>query len=140
MTAWATVSRTVLPERLLLMMFFSRGSGGLPGLAVQDDRLLLGHLGDRGARSFLADAAALEAAVGHQVGAPQRRPVDVDVAGIDLAGEPHGVPDVAGEDARAEAEGRRVRGRDRGIDVGDGAHGDGWPEELLLAEGAVEGD
>ena len=42
------------------------------GLAVEDDGLQLGHLLDGVARAFLADAAALQAAVGHQVGAPER--------------------------------------------------------------------
>src|SRR3954452_1159693 len=134
MTAWATVSRTVLPERLLLMMFFSRGSGGLPGRAVQDDRLLLGHLGDRGARSLLADATALEAAVGHQVGAPQRRPVDVDVAGVDLPDRPDGPGDVGGEHARAEPVGGAVGLGDGPGPVCGGAHRDGRPEQLVLAQ------
>src|SRR5215217_938290 len=117
MTAWATVSRTVLPERLLLMIFYSRGPGGLPGLAVQDDRLLLGHLGDRGARAFLADAAALEAAVGHQVGAPERRPVDVDVAGVDLPDGPNGTGEVGGEQAGGQPEGGAVGLRDGRLPV-----------------------
>src|SRR6476659_9650029 len=108
--AWATVSRTVLPERLLLMMSFSEWGrvGRLPGPAVQDDRLLLGHLRDRGPRPFLADAAALEAAVGHEVGATQRRPVDVDVACVDLADGPDGAREIGGEDPRGEAEGGAV--------------------------------
>src|SRR5207302_11337228 len=64
-TAWAAVTRTVpmvsLPDR------------GMRGSAVQHDRLPFGHLGDRRPGAFLADAAALEAAVGHQVRAPQGR-------------------------------------------------------------------
>src|SRR5690348_6932683 len=47
---------------------------------VEDHGLDLGHLLDRVARPLAADAAALEPAVGLQVGAPERRPVDVDVA------------------------------------------------------------
>src|SRR4029450_14143156 len=83
--AWATVSRTVS----LGMVWSSCGAAGaraaLPGPAVEHDGLGLGHLGDGGAWSFLADAAALEAAVGHEGGPPQRGPVDVDAAGGDLA-------------------------------------------------------
>ena len=65
---------------------------------MQDDRLLIGHLGDRSARAFLADATALQTAVGHEVGAPQRRPVDVDVAGVDLPNPPDRPRDIGGED------------------------------------------
>src|SRR5919107_3107056 len=111
MTAWATVSRTVLPERLLLMMVSPKlygNAGRLPGPAVQDDRLLLGHLGDRGARPLLADTAALQPAVGHEVGAPERGPIDVDVAGVDLPNRPDRPRDIGGEDPRSETEGSAV--------------------------------
>src|SRR3954452_4885303 len=93
MTAWATVNRTVLPVRLLLMMLLLRGTrhrgrdagwARSPGTAVQHDGLLLGHLGDRRSRPLLADPAALQPAVRHQVGPPQGGPVDVDVARVDL--------------------------------------------------------
>src|SRR5687767_9431193 len=101
--AWATVSRTVSlgmcrPPAVLLV-----GSAVLPGPAVEHDGLGLGHLGHGGAWSFLADAAAFEAAVGHEVGAPERGPVDVDAARVDL---PHGLDragHIAGEDAGGQA-------------------------------------
>src|SRR5919109_3900241 len=102
--AWATVSRTVSlgmcrPPAVLLV-----GLGPwLPGPAVEHDRLGLGHLGDGGAWSFLADAAALEAAVGHEVGAPQGGPVDVDAAGVDLTHGLDGAGHVPGEDAGGQA-------------------------------------
>src|SRR3954464_11646747 len=117
--AWATVSRTVLPERLLLMMGLRRRGrfGRLPGLAVQDDRLLLGHLGDGGARAFLADAAALQAAVGHEVGAPERGPVDVDVAGVDLPNPPDCPREIGGEDPRGQPERGPVGLRDGRLPV-----------------------
>src|SRR3954452_12638425 len=109
MAAWATVSWTVLPERLMLMIFFLRVlGGGLPGPSVHDDCLLLGHLGDRSARPLLADAAALQAAVGHEVGAPERRPVDVDGARVDLPDGPDRACDIRREDPGGEAEGRAV--------------------------------
>src|SRR5579864_478198 len=65
---------------------------------VEHDHLQLGHLLDRVLGTFLPEAALLEAAVGHQVDAPLRSPVDVDVAGLDLAGEPHRPVDVLRED------------------------------------------
>src|SRR4051794_37541012 len=134
MTAWATVSWTVLPERLLLMIFFLRVLGGLPGPAVQDDRLLLGHLGDRSARPLLADAAALQAAVGHEVGAPERRPVDVDVARVDLPDGPDRACDIRREDPGGEAERGAVGLGDGRLPVLGLAHRDRRPEQLLLAE------
>src|SRR3954452_9573730 len=134
MTAWATVSWTVLPERLLLMIFFLRVLGGLPGPAVQDDGLLLGHLGDRSARPLLADSAALEPAVGHEVGAPERRPVDVDVAGVDLPDGPNRTRDVRSEDPGGEAEGGAVGLGDGRLPVLGLAHRDRGTEEFVLAE------
>src|SRR5215831_7552841 len=104
-TAWATVSRTVC--------WVIVGSFLLPGPAVQDDGLGVGHLGHRGAGAFLADAARLQAAVGHEVGPPQRGPVDVHVAGVDLPDGPHGAGHVGGEDAGAEPVRRAVGLRDR---------------------------
>src|SRR3954452_12598950 len=133
MTAWATVSWTVLPERLLLMVSFL-GVRGLPGPAVQDDGLLLGHLGDRSARSLLADAAALEAAVGHEVGAPERRPVDVDVARVDLPDGPNRTRDIRSEDPGGEAERGAVGLGDGRLPVLGLAHRDRRTEQLLLAE------
>src|SRR5207249_2845234 len=72
---------------------------GLPGPAVQDDGLLLGHFLDGPPGAFLADPASLQAAVGHQVSAPQRGPVEVDAAGVDLAYGLDGAGDVGGENA-----------------------------------------
>ncbi len=53
---------------------------GSPGATVQDDRLLLRHLRHRPPRALLAEPAALQPSVGHQVRPPQRRPVDVHVS------------------------------------------------------------
>jgi hypothetical protein len=75
--------------------------GGLPGASVQDDRLFFGHFLHCGADAFLADAAALESSIGHEVGPPERGPVDVNISGVDLS---HGLDrsgDIAGEDSRA---------------------------------------
>ena len=47
---------------------------------VNNHQLVLGHLLHRVLGAFLAHAAVLQAAVGHQVGAPLAAPVDVDVA------------------------------------------------------------
>src|SRR5258708_21558230 len=92
-TAWAVVSRTVLCE-VLIMAGFLRGS---PRAAVDDDGLFFGHFGDGRADTFLADAAALQPAIGHQVGPPQRGPIDVNVAGVDLAHRLHSRTDVRAE-------------------------------------------
>src|SRR5512132_4729787 len=113
--AWATVSRTVSVGMASASCWAAgRARPRLPGAAVEHDRLGLGYLGDGGAWSLLADAAALEAAVGHQVGPPQRSPVDVDAAGVDLAHGPDGAGHVAGEDAGGQA----VAGA---VGLGDGA-------------------
>src|SRR3954466_1465459 len=77
----------------------------LPGTAVQDDRLGLGHLRDGGARAFLTDAAALQPAVGNKGGPPQRSPVDMDVPGVDLPDGTYRAADVAGEYACSQAVG-----------------------------------
>src|SRR4029453_7786009 len=132
--AWATVSRTVS----LGMVWSSCGAAGaraaLPGPAVEHDRLGLGHLGDGGAWSFLADAAALEAAVGHEVGAPQRGPVDVDAAGVDLAHGLDGAGHIPGEDAGGQAVAGAVGLGDGRLPVLGRADGDGRAEQLVLAE------
>src|SRR5215207_7451327 len=84
--AWATVSRTVSVGMVSASCCAAgRVRPWLPGPAVEHDRLELCHLLDRPARPFLADAAALETAIRHEVGPPQRGPVDVDAAGVDLA-------------------------------------------------------
>src|SRR3954453_21823922 len=137
-TARGTVKRTVLPERLLLMValsarVWSRG-GSSPGPARQDHRLLVGHLGDRGARAFLADAAALEAAVRHEVGAPERGPVDVDVAGVDLADALDRPCEVGGEDPGGETERGAVGLGEGGLPVVVLTDRDGRAEQLFLAE------
>src|SRR6266540_6873542 len=106
--AWATVSRTVSLGMVSASCCAGRVRPRLPGPAVEHDRLGLGHLGHGGAWSFLADAAALEAAVRHEVGPPQRGPVDLDAAGVDLA---HGLDragHVAGEDAGGQPVARVV--------------------------------
>src|SRR5436189_266291 len=74
-----------------------------PWPAVQDEGLLLGHLRDRGPEALLADTGRLEPAVRHQVGSPQRGPVHVHDAGVDLPHGTHGARDVSCEDTRAEA-------------------------------------
>src|ERR1700687_3396951 len=109
-TACAVVSRTVLCV-VLIMVGFLRGS---PRAAVEDDVFFFGHFGDGGADPLLADAAALQPAVGHQVGPPQRGPVDVDVAGVDLAHGTYRRGDVGGENACAQAVFVVVRDRNRG--------------------------
>src|SRR5258705_3975012 len=83
--ACAVVSRTVLCEELI-MAGFLRDS---PRAAVDDDGLLFGHFGDGRADTFLADAAALQPAVGHQIGPPQRGPDDLAVACVELAHLPY---------------------------------------------------
>src|SRR5512132_3749864 len=63
--AWATVRRTVRSGEAGM----GPVSSGVwsPGAAVEHDRLDLGHLLHGGTGPLLADAAALEAAVGHEV-------------------------------------------------------------------------
>src|SRR6202012_964818 len=119
MTACATVRRTDPgpPVDGMVMTVLRIEGRGLPGPAVEDDGLGLGHLGDGGPRALLADPAALEPAVGHQVGPPERRPVDVDVPGVDLPDRADRAGDVTGEDARAEAERGPVGLRDRRVPV-----------------------
>src|SRR6266568_6942664 len=110
MIAWPAVIRTVcrcwgFTERLASLV--------LPGLAVQHDGLELCHLRHGGARAFLADPAALQPAVGHQVSPPQRSPVDVDAPSVDLPDGPDHRAHVGGEDARAQTVSGAVGLRDR---------------------------
>src|SRR4051794_5689700 len=134
-SAWAVVRRIA---RLFVMSFsFSTTS---PGLAVQNDGLFLGHLRDGGAEAFLADARGLEAAVGHEVGAPQRRPVDVDDASVDLAHGAHGGGDVLGEHAGAQPVGGGVRVGDGGGPVLGLRQRDRGAKELIGVQGSGRGD
>src|SRR6266540_4180103 len=120
--AWATVIRTTGMDP------------PSPGTAVQDDGLGFGHLRHRGAWTFLAQAAALQPAVRHQVGAPQWGPVDVDVPGVNLADCPDGPADVAGEDARRQAVRGAVGLCDRRWPVFRGADRHRRSEQLILAQ------
>src|SRR3954454_15469779 len=128
--ACAVVSRTVLWV-VLIMAGFLRDS---PRAAVDDDGLFFGHFGDGRADTFLADAAALQPAVGHQVGPPQRGPVDVDVAGVDLAHRAYRCRYVGGENACAQAVFVVIGDRDRGGDVGGRGYRDRGPEQLVAGE------
>src|SRR6476469_5377673 len=98
-TAWAVVSRTVLPEVLIIGWFPSVS----PRATVDDDGLFFGHFVHSRADTFLADTAALQPAVGHQVGPPQRRPIDMDVARVDLAHRLHRGRHIRRENARPQA-------------------------------------
>src|SRR6266480_2891592 len=80
---------------------------------MEHHRLQLGHLVDRRARALLADAAPLEAAVGHRVGAPERRRVDLDRAAVDLGREPQRALEIRGEEAGPKTIVAVVRERDR---------------------------
>ena len=59
-------------------------------LPMNHHHLGLGHFLDGVLGAFLAEAAVLEAAVGHEVGAPHGAPVDVQVAAVHLARETQG--------------------------------------------------
>src|SRR3954463_9071883 len=107
---------------------------GLPRTTVEDDRLLLRHLGDGRARPLLADTTTLEAPIRHQVRTPQRSPVDVDVAGVDLPDRPDRTRDVRSENAGGQAECGAVRLGDGRLPVLGGADCHGRAEELVLTE------
>ena len=49
---------------------------------MNDNRLELRHFLDRVTRPFLANPAAFEASISHEVCAPERSPVGVDVAAL----------------------------------------------------------
>src|SRR3954447_12756900 len=110
------------------------GNEELPRATVQDDRFLLRHLDDGRARSLLADTTALEAAIGHEIRTPQRGPVDVDVAGVDLPDCPDRSGDVRRKDAGGEAERGAVRLGDGRLPVLGRADCHGRAEELVLTE------
>src|SRR5258705_8972461 len=129
-TACAVVSRTVLCE-VLIMAGFLRGS---PRAAVDHDGLFFGHFGDGRADTLLADAAAFQPAVGHQVGPPERGPVDVDVAGVDLAHRAYRRRDVGGENACAQAVFVVVGDRDGGGHVRGRGYRHGRSEQLVAGE------
>src|SRR3954447_13300306 len=102
-----------------------------------DDGLLLRHLRHGCPEALLADAEGLEAAVGHQVRAPERGPVDVDDAGVYLADRLHGARDVLGEDPGTQPVGGGVRLGDRGLPVLRGRDRDRGTEQLVLVEGGI---
>src|SRR5204862_4903175 len=77
-------------------------------LEMKNDRLQLGHLLDRRARALLADAAPLQPAVGHNVGAPKRRRIDLDRPAVDLAREAKRAVEIRREEAGAEPVGAVV--------------------------------
>jgi hypothetical protein len=95
--------------------------------------LPLGHLIDRVSRAFLAEAAVFQAAVGNEVGAPGGAPVDVQAAGIDLAGEFDRGVDILREDAGRKAVARVVGERNRFLDVGRFGDADSGAEEFSRA-------
>src|SRR5262249_13838698 len=72
-------------------------------LLVDDDHFQLGHLFNGVARPLLAQAAVLQSAVRHQVRAPLRAPVDVNVPGLDGLGELERPVDVLGKQGGAQA-------------------------------------
>src|SRR5947207_2746437 len=76
----------------------------LPALVeiVKDNGLGLGHLLDCVARPFLSYAAILEASIWHQVGSPQRSPVNHHIAAFDGARKAQGLTDVARKYPRAQ--------------------------------------
>ena len=79
--------------------------------AVDHQQAQLGHLLDRVARAFAAEARVLHAAVRHVVDAVGRDVVDEDAAGLDGVEREQGALEVRREDARLQAERRPV---DRG--------------------------
>src|SRR5262245_13474038 len=92
---------------------------------MEDDHLQLGHLLNAVAWALLAESGLLEAAVGDAVGPPLRSPVDVQVAGLDLAGELPGPVDVLGEDAGSQSVVGVVGQGNRFVDVVERSDGDG---------------
>src|SRR5438034_1827179 len=97
---------------------------------VEHHGLKLGHLGDRRARALLADAAPLETAVGHLVGAAERRRVDLDRAAVDLGRELQRALEIRREEAGPEAVVAVVRERDCLVDSRHRRERDRRPEEL----------
>ena len=65
---------------------------------MHDDSFPLRHLVHGGADSFFSYATGFHAAIGHQISAPERSPVDVDDTGVDLAHRANGLILVVGED------------------------------------------
>src|SRR6266508_610865 len=71
---------------------------------VEHDHLQLGHLEHGVGRPLLAEAGLLEAAIGHEIRAPLRSPVDVEVSRLDFARELPRPLQVIGEDPCRETE------------------------------------
>src|SRR5438034_11673163 len=101
---------------------------------VEHDRLQLGHLVDGRARPLLADAAPLEAAVGHRVRAPEWRRVDLDRPAVDFGREPQRALEIRREEAGPEAVVAVVRERDRLLDSRHRRERDRWPEKLAAGD------
>src|SRR5262249_49338407 len=84
---------------------------------VEAPHLQLGHLLDGVPRAFLAEARFLQPAIGHEVGAPLRPPVDVQVARLHLARELPRRLQILGEDAGGQTVVGVIRERDGLVDV-----------------------
>src|SRR6476646_5382942 len=90
-----------------------------PLRTMEHHRLQLGHLVDRRARALFPDAAPLEAAVRHRVGAPEWGRVDLARAAVDLGREAQRALEIRREEAGPEAVVAVVRERVR---LFDGRH------------------
>src|SRR5258708_39110199 len=82
-------------------------------------------------RPFLTNAAALEAAIRHEVGTPQRGPVDLDAAALNFAGETQSVRHIAREDTRTQPIFAIVCQRDCLVHRLDGRNGDCRAEQFV---------
>src|SRR3989304_8114841 len=123
-----TRARGFVPANYTLLNAVSSGS------QMEADQLQLGHLLDSISRSLLAEAALLEPAVRHQVGAPLGTPVDHQVARLDLAHKPHRPLQILGEDGGRKAVDRVVGKPDRLVERLEPRDRHGRTEQLVAGD------
>ena len=104
---------------------------------MDHDRFHFGHLFDGIFGAFLAHAALLQPAVGHQVGSPHWPPVDLQIAAIDTFSELHGGVDVLREDPRAQTVACVIRQTNSFINVRSTCDSDSGAKQFVAADSHV---
>ena len=107
---------------------------------MQDDGLPVRHFVNRRANSFFSDAGIFQATVGHEICPPERCPVDVNDAGVDLPCGPYRRVEIVGEYAGTEAVSGRIGELNSVVKVGRCGDGYGGPKEFILRKGVVAWD
>jgi len=98
---------------------------------VDNDHLSLGHFLNRVARALFAHAAVFQTAVGHQVGAPLRAPIDMYIASVHLLSVLQCPIDIFCKYGGAQAVIRIVGCGNGTVDIVKAANGHGWAKYFV---------